>query len=188
MPYLYITEDNLENRQNYMYSPYSGKVFLEEYALTRRRFLAHVKEQQEDAGDVPPDTSQTYHRLESLCQDLGQHGMAPKTKEQLDLFVKTFEVRKRLYDDYTGERWKPVEGAGYGCIGRYLLFADALCMGFEGSGCLKYLSCLLKLDDTLLSLAGRMDLKGKRHFCKILYKEMESVQKIMDEAGCEVMI
>lgn len=41
MSYKYITSDNLEIKQDYMYSVYAGLDFLQAYYESRRRFIKH---------------------------------------------------------------------------------------------------------------------------------------------------
>lgn len=188
MLYPYITNNNFENRQDYMYSVYSGEAFLEQYARLRMDFLKQAGKSGGRPETGEKDLSHTYHCLEELGRNLDRQGLTQVTKRLLDLFVRTFEVRKRLYDDYTGKKCKPVKGAGYGGPGRYLLFADLLIKGYDESGCLKYLSCLLKLDDTLLSCAEKMSRQEALCFGGILHKEIEAVRKIADQAGCEVRV
>ena len=43
MSYKYITDDNLENRQNYMYSKFYGHEFLKEYRKMRIQYIDNLK-------------------------------------------------------------------------------------------------------------------------------------------------
>ncbi len=42
MNYKYITEDNLENKQTYMYSEYGGEDFLKAYVKSREDVIENI--------------------------------------------------------------------------------------------------------------------------------------------------
>lgn len=110
-----------------MYAPYGGLPFLEAYYQTRRPFLT------EDTSSFSTD------------------------RDRVNLFVRRFEVRKRLFAEYDRETGRPVIESGCHEIQNYMLLAAVTARAYEVFGSSKYLSCFLKLNDTLLSLAPGMD-------------------------------
>ncbi|NQV56695.1 MAG: hypothetical protein HQ503_12620 [Rhodospirillales bacterium] len=72
--------------------------------------------------------------------------------EMISPFVKKFEVFKRLYDTYGTDLLKST-GAQPASLACYVLFANCLAEYAERSRSLNALSTLLKLNDTLASVA-----------------------------------
>ena len=91
MLYKYITENNLIDKQNYMYSEYGGSDFLNEYRQIRERGIAGLKNQESWKEKI-------HVSYDELCQirKWCQGGKAGEAKEAFDLYLKAFEVRKRL--------------------------------------------------------------------------------------------
>ena len=105
MSYKYITENNLYNKQTYMYAEYEGKRFLEEY-LKSRKIARGMTEFSKPENRIESD-SMVYQDLKCIYSDIrkGDRDAVNRIKP----YVKTFEVRKRLYTEYLD--WKPTEKA-----------------------------------------------------------------------------
>ena len=67
--------------------------------------------------------------------------------------------------------------------GTYLLFAECLVFACQNTESLKYFSCLLKLDDTLLSVWEKMDAVQRDGLYRILEKELGIFRRIADGKG-----
>lgn len=159
MQYKYITGNNLEDTQNYMYAPYGGLPFLEAYYQTRRPFLtkdtgSFSTELLSACRSAAPGTAEAQLRgiLEALSSD-----PCSADRDRVNLFVRRFEVRKRLFAEYDRETGRPVIESGCHEMKNYMLLAAVTARAYEVFGSSKYLSCFLKLNDTLLSLAPGMD-------------------------------
>ena len=59
MDYIYVTENNLENRQKYTYSQYGGEDFLNAYMDSRKSFI-------EEKLIEPEPVHVTYNELSML--------------------------------------------------------------------------------------------------------------------------
>ncbi len=105
-----------------------------------------------------------------------------RIKALIDEYVKSFEVRKRIYTGYDGN-WKPLPGAGFEDYGSYLLLADCLLWMYQHTRCLKYFSCLLKLDDTLLSVENKLGSRQKEHLGSIIRQELGIFGHLAEEEG-----
>lgn len=184
MSYEYITNNNLFEKQNYMYSKYYGKQFLMDYIESRKlkKKLTYL-EGQEDTGDFK---SVTYHNLQQIHIRLQKPEENNKYTaiDELGQYVKSFEVRKRLYTEYRD--WKPIEGASFEEYESYLLFADCLLCAFALTGCLKFYSCVLKVDDTLLSLQDKLNSVQGEHLQRIIDKELEYFQSLLEKQGIQL--
>ena len=173
MLYKYITVNNLIDKQNYMYSEYGGSDFLNEYRQIRERGIAGLKNQESWKEKI-------HVSYDELCQirKWCQGGKAGEAKEAFDLYLKAFEVRKRLYTEYDN-LWKPVENAGYENYETYLVFAECLIVMYRQTRCMKYLSCLLKCNDTMLSVCRKFTNRQKGLLADILKGEVEIYDEIV---------
>jgi hypothetical protein len=135
-----------------MYSKYCGIDFLKAYIDSR-----NVKNKQlftQKAKAVTDPKSETTINLKSILSGLTNNSDTDSAIRELNGYVKSFEVRKRLYAGYID--WKPTEGAGFENYESYLVFAECLLQAYSLTGNFKYYSCLLKVDDTLLSLTSEL--------------------------------
>lgn len=162
MEYKYITENNLEHIQDYMYAQYGGNEFLRAYVQTRKTaflggeggdILSLIQKAFPDGASKP---SSTTAQLQALLESLYTEGRSVD-RTKLDQFIKRFEVRKRLFAEYDPASQRPVFESGYAGVQNYILLAAAVEKAYCQFHSLKYLNCLLKLNDTLLSLLSSME-------------------------------
>lgn len=187
MNYKYITEDNLENKQTYMYSSYGGVEFLKAYFSSRQNLSDRneMEEIQEKLNNEDGDIGTEVRReLDYIWQQI-QVGKEQKILFRLNEYVKSFEVRKRIYTKYL-ITWKPEENARYNDYESYLILAECLIGAYKYTDCLKYLSCLLKLDDTLLSIRSRLTKGQQEHLNSIVKQETSFVQLLCEKNGIQV--
>ena len=182
--YRYITNNNLKNRQDYMYSEYGGEEFLTAYSLTRENFIINCNIHEDiKAMDFLTEDSkslkgnETNQRLRKLMKSLEAGTWTKEVKAELDYYVKAFEVRKKLYDGYEQGVVRPKPNAKYDCIDNYFLLSNCAYLGYNLSNGLKYLNAMLKLDDTLLSVSDTMNDSGKIKLCALLKSEINSIAK-----------
>ncbi len=175
--YTYITETNLENRQDYMYSVYHGTKFLHAYRKTREVFLECVgnKAGNEFSLVETHESNETNKRLMVLAKNLVSGKWSDEEKKESDFFVKAFELRKRLYCAYQEASLRPVEEAGYDCVVNYILLSFCTYHSYLQTKSLKYLNTMLKVNDTLLSLAEKLTQAAKEQLGWLLRKEIDLV-------------
>lgn len=180
MKYKYITDNNLYNKQTYMYSDYEGLLFIRKYLDSRKSYL----EQHKSAGESisEKDISPTQRNLRRLLYNLDCGEYDEKTIGTVNQYVKSFEVRKRIYTGYDSD-WKPLENAGFEDYACYLLLADCLIFVYCRTNCLKYFSCLLKLNDTLLSVQNKLGAADREYLGKIITQELEFFWLLADGNG-----
>ena len=121
--------------------------------------------------------------LQKICKSL-QSGNHKEVMGTLNEYVKSFEVRKRLYTGY-GDARKPLKDSGFEDYESYLIFAACLLSAYQHSKCLKYFNCLLKLDDTLLSVQDKLGDSLKEFLCSIVSDEMDFFHQIARENGID---
>lgn len=185
MAYEYITDNNLYKKQTYMYSEYRGVDFLKDYLDSRHKCIDSQKTQIE--GILPcaesPDDSVQRDFMEIL-QKLKTGDCSKEIINTMNAYTKSFEVRKRIYSCYDSH-WKPVESAGFENYHSYLLFADCLLHMYQSTGCLKYFSCLLKVDDTLLSIQSRLPERLQGYFSQLISRELDAFYQLAHENGMD---
>lgn len=175
MNYKYITEDNLENKQTYMYSEYGGEDFLTAYVKSRENAIANVHLE---------GVHNTYTELKYIWKNIRDaEVIEAEIKDRIDLYVKTFEVRKRLYTGYD-EMWKPCKNT-YRDYVNYLLLGNILIVAFRKTGCAKYASCLMKLTDSLISVMKYLNEAEQCELADILGSELEIYGKLKKIGGTQ---
>lgn len=182
--YKYITKDNLEQTQNYMYTEYGGEAFLHEYMISRREYLYRQQNGvQADFDQLAEGVSGwLFNKIQLAHQALTVGLLRDAGKDALDFLLKVFELRKRIYTEYPCG-YKPKEDSGYREFGRYLLFGQLISQAYTLTGNMKYLNTLLKLDDTLISLEIQMKDTEKACVCSLLRVEMQAVKNIITKQG-----
>ncbi|MBE6035706.1 MAG: hypothetical protein E7222_13565 [Clostridiales bacterium] len=190
MEYKYITENNLENRQNYMYSSFNGNKFLNTYISTREKVLLSIGKTHNNELIMNEEITAEFNQLRSKVTDHNidlRFQMINQLKEmetgylnlsEIDLFVKTFEVRKRLYHLYS-VNFKPINEEDYKDNELYLIFSIVMCLAYEKTSNLKYLNSLLKVNDILISLYFNDSKRLNNDYLSIvLNKEIGYVNKL----------
>lgn len=185
MAYKYITEDNLYNKQTYMYSEYGGIDFLKEYVFSRQQYLDDHKDMKsisteyEWEGDKSNDVICELLRIK---QALKADTYNSTVMDLMNSYTKSFEVRKRVYEKYDNN-WKPVGNKRFEDYEAYLLLAECLGLSYEHTKCLKYFSCMLKVVDTLLSIQDKLrdELKGILYL--VIQKELAFFNQLMEQNG-----
>ena len=163
MDYIYITDDNLENRQKYTYSEYNGNEFLNAYENSRLIYIKEVEASQE--------SHITYIELSNLLFKLSkEYQIDEKDNVLIDSYVKSFEVRKRIYSLYD-EHWNPKSDDRTDYI-NYILLAKILIRMYNSTKNLKYINCLMKVGDTCLSISNKMPLSLRFELKNILKHEL----------------
>lgn len=186
MAYEYITDNNLYNKQNYMYSKYRGGDFLKEYMDSRRKCMdsiSFVNIEVEPLNEVCDDMVQK--DLSEILRKLEEQDCDRDLIDRMNAYTKTFEVRKRIYSAYDS-RWKPVKDAVFENYKSYLLFADCLLHMYENTRCLKYFSCLLKVDDTLLSVRNHLKKEHIGYLGKIINCELNVFNQLAYDNGIDL--
>ncbi len=99
MSYKYITDNNLYEKQTYMYSEYKGMDFLKEYLDSRKACL----DCQEDSGEGILIQEETLHSpvqrdLLEIVQKLNMGNYSKEVMNSVNAYTKSFEVRFRARD------------------------------------------------------------------------------------------
>lgn len=177
MSYKYITDNNLYEKQNYMYSEFGGTEFLADYINSRKKYLNSVEHRDIAAPEYHCATGQ---ELQGILKKLKAGQAERETIDLINSYTKSFEVRKRIYTNYD-DNFKPSPDAGFEDYDSYLLFAECLVLMYRQTGCLMYFNCLLKVDDTLLSVWEKLQKYQKECMSQIICHELDCFYQIVNE-------
>ena len=97
--------------------------------------------------------------------------------------MKTFEVRKRIYTAYDAN-WVPMTTDRTDYV-NYILLAKVLIGMYKKTSCLKYVNCLLKIDDTLLSIKDSMPLSCQLELQGVLTEELGIYENLRNKIDSE---
>lgn len=204
MGYEYTVENNIEKPLRYNYTTYRGVEFMRDWYTEREDAIiqigeaiqetspsivelflfAELEEKQKRIEEI--ETAGIFYLLKYAL--LNNKEISSFLKGRLDGYVKTFEVRKRLYPLYS-LYFKPMDEEKYDDISLYVDFACICAAAFEKYRDLRYLNVLLKINDTLLSqfkdpsvLLKHSDQVGMRYSLK---KEVDYITEICQRKGIE---
>lgn len=185
MAYKYITDNNLYEKQTYMYSEYNGISFIMEYLDSRWDFQNKLQvntAQRAVSDNAKIEDNPTKKDLKRILCELRLEKCNEDLIDAVNRYTKSFEVRKRIYTGYDNQR-KPLEGADFRDYESYLLLADCMISMYYNTKCLKYFNCLLKIDDTLLSIQNELDCLCEDYLSKVVKQELDIFYQLSDEKG-----
>lgn len=155
--YQYANGALLEEPNNYFYSNYQGKAFIE--AWRQNRLTVRNTESVCPPSSVFKPVGQIDELkifTNRLLVDLLDSNPAARDY-WLPRLVKKFEVSKRIYNAYQQEPpHRPAAGADYHNLDDYLLFGQLLSEAFISNKQIQLVNVMLKLMDTLVSQASVM--------------------------------
>ena len=126
-----------------------------------------------------------YEHLENLYSETIEDNHDLNVKIKLDLWVKKFEVSKRLFAEYD-ENLKPVDKTKYQEMGSYIRYAEIMERAYNTTLKLPYLNVLLKVLDTLIACRDRLNQQQKSRLAWLIGQEKEHVQTLAYKRGVEI--
>ncbi|MCE2595581.1 hypothetical protein K6Y31_12195 [Motilimonas cestriensis] len=184
MTYPYDQGNLFDQPQSYQYSAYQPDL-LAQWQRARQSTLQQLDNPRPLSLVKPVNlTNQANYASEllltNICLELRQGKICQKNEDWLVIFIKKFEVSKRLFTEYeTSLPFRPSQGAGYHSLTCYLLLGEALVHQWQQTQASYLLSCLLKLCDSLTSQLALMDSSQSCHFAWLLEKEQAMVLQLM---------
>jgi hypothetical protein len=155
-----------------MYSEYGGIKFINDYVYSRRNYLKANKPQNVNWGGYESTSNTVRNILIELWNNISKGNYSDENMDKVNSYTKSFEVRKRIYSDYD-IHMRPVNNEEFEDYESYLIFADIMEKTYDYTKCLKYFSCLLKVDDSLLSVEALLDAGLKGHLAAIISHELD---------------
>lgn len=193
MEYPYVHGDLLESPQNYQYSHYVGQDFINSWREQRRSLLNHLELSDAlvmlerplllpaitQGREAAPNRIVLEQLLAML--DTGKYD-ALDIRKQLAPWVKVFEVRKRLHGTFN-ELGRPIDELDFRDAPLYLIFAslmEAACSRYME---MPYLNALLKVMDTLTSIAASMNNSEQMLLAWLVLREATHVGLLCERLG-----
>lgn len=184
MGYKYITCDNLADTQDYMYSEYLGQKFIEQYFESRYIYTKNNSMDVQTAMHKMLETcsscSECFTMLRNLYSQISEKNTALPL-QQICLFQKRFEVKKRLYSSYKTSTSIGNSGEEYRDLNPYLLLSAILLETYRRTNSLSCFSTYLKINDTLISCCNAMTQEQQNVLEALICNEVALVKKLLKE-------
>lgn len=178
MQYNYITDNNLENIQRYMYSKYYGMEFiLEFFSICRKNFIEDDNIEQIEFEKYI--NSNTTKELAQIWCAMKRSEEDKQFENRIEWYIKKFEVSKKIYRRYT-DLGKAIIKSGCDEYPAYILLELILLQKYEENKSLRYLNCILKLSDTIFSLKSQMNSELEKAISFIAKKELFFIQELLE--------
>lgn len=172
MKYEYCKGDLLLEPQKYQYTQFQGKAFIEAWQESRQSLEIGLPSPERLSLTSVTNGSNTQTKLQQICSDMRTKHGVNNIDAWLLIFLKKFEVSKRLYGKYsTTPPHRCVDKSDFLALTPYLLFAEALILACHREHQMYYLSALLKLVDSLGTQVERMTRSESGQFAWILQQE-----------------
>ena len=195
MEYEYTETDRINAPHTYMYTKYHGKDFLNVYFFNRGKFLEEFAQQSDyihqalnyfnNPGnflDSEQDKQSTNYHLTCLIRHILDDRSKNDVYKKISAYTKKYEVSKKLYGTYDTDL-KPICD-DYETIEPYILLAAACGLYYSKHGNMKFLNCLLKLGDTIVSCKDKIkNSKLKQVAAIAVGLELTLVRQLMGKYG-----
>lgn len=177
--YPYASGDLLEVRNNYSYSSFQGRAFLDSWRLQRTGCVATLLFDSTEAQS-PARTSPTRQLLTNLLKSLQCGSFSQEDARLLDTLIQRFEVTKRLHGEYNAA-FRPTDLKDYKSLEEYVCLAEVLEASYAMHGGLPRLNALLKCLDTLTALAGQLNAGQAARLATLVDREHMHVEALEDK-------
>lgn len=193
--YSYSRGDRLEDRNRYSYTPFVGKVFLDEWQSERTSVLSqcpthvapppawHVQSFTPISGDMVKATAPL---MEWVYGQLGQDAPAAETETFLWNLMDRFENVKRFHEAYN-ERFRAVDKTAYLNTELYVRAAEIFHLAYAKDYGLPYLNVFLKVVDTLCAMFAQLNDDQKARLAWLIETERQCIEELVANHGtCRV--
>jgi hypothetical protein len=179
LSYQYAKGDLLLSPQDYQYSQYQGQTLIDNWQASRQALLVKLPQ----AMPLPITVIEyktnsgfdTHALLSKLCLAYREQNESEFTQYWLPVFIKKFEVSKRLFSLYQFDAPHRKQTDDYRNLQPYLYLAECLIHQWTLTPKSYLLSCLLKLSDTLATQVGNMTTEQAQQLAWIVEQELRIV-------------
>lgn len=181
MHYPYTDNDNLASPLTYQYSQYLGADFIVAWRDERRKVLA--------SASVPslPSLSLADHTASLLIPAVKLLRNGQLLSDEFLLWpvrlLKKFEVTKRLYSHYNSQVPFRRQSDDFNGLHNYFLLAEICYRQWLFQRHSYWLSCALKLTDTLCSQRQKMTATELSQLAWIVTLELDVINSMLEEKG-----
>lgn len=200
--YWYTKSDLLEDPEKYQKSPFLGLEFMINYLNKRNSVITHLQESQkfkkkaeisEYIDNIKIKFSEIITKEEIYLEELlkaiiNEKKLQSKDKqldELIDIFLKKFEVKKRLYLLYDNNFKDKTKN--FKKLINYILLAHLCIIRYHETLNLKFLNTLLKINDTTCSQLDYIkNSTEKKLLVESLKDEIEIIKNLCNKKGVEL--
>ncbi len=175
MDYPYAAGDLIETPNNYFYSQYCGRDFVEVWRRSRAEVLARLP------AEIPPEDAKPADPASRQSVDLLERAIAGDVNLR-ESFVKKFEIHKRVHEGYDTE-FRALDKTARRDLRLYLRAADLFQAIYEEGGALRHLNTYLKCLDTLCGLAESLPAELSARLAWHLRREAAHIDALMAARG-----
>jgi len=198
--YPYASGDLLSNPNTYFYTPYEGIKFVESWKQSRADVTADIGE------EAPPPVNRKSEPLPEVMKRIND-GSAVKTETILDslyvqmnvkkndngvdifvplnIFLKRFEVSKRIYKAY-GKEFRVHDKDDYNDLTLYLYTAEVFESAYRLTGKMQYINALLKCVDILCAFNKEINKHCRRRVAWLIGRERHHIIALAESIGVSV--
>ncbi len=199
--YYYASGDKLgDGRNSYFYTTYHGKAFFDCWKESREEL--GISKSEASIVKLFGDASIALENITSVL--LSEEGILaedmldtlnisfdekcenPLALKHIDKLVKRFEVTKRVYSRYQGNRYVAADKEAYRDLKLYLKMAVIFSKGYEQTVRLPYLNALLKIIDSLSSQMSLINHEYHFYLEYLVTKEKEYISGLANKLGVEI--
>lgn len=206
MDYRYSISDLLEKPQKYHMSPFEGLEFFDSYIVSRKTVLEIINHKNKELtqfeeiiknfqnkalsfnfNQIQQSKISTEDLFIYLCYNLQNKSIKKEELKIIKIFVKKFEIKKRIFDFYNSDFKDNSEN--YSNLTNYILLSTICLLRFLDSKNLKYLNTFLKINDTICSQINKI--KNQIDFSLlnfILNSEIEQISNLCTKKGLELKL
>ena len=201
--YQYSNDNLLENPQKYQKTPFLGIEFLESYLSSRENYAKNLQSKSkkkitvkeviqkfEQTENPQKIISKEKFSLEKLLRSLlisndNSQKDFPEYDFIIDIFLKKFEVKKKLFTEYNFKFQEQTED--YKNLKNYIYFSLLCLFYYNKTKNLKFLNVVMKLNDTICSQIEKINEEEQIIFFKyILLNEKKCIFQICKNKGIEI--
>ena len=180
MNYTYKSNDPLEQKIKYEYSPYLGEVFIESWISYRNEFKINKKDFNlpKSARIVEYDSDSNIINTENYINYLKYKVSDSNNPEEnllnnINWLIKRFEIHKRIYESYLKTKKGGIGKGDYRNLKLYIDFAELLILSTNTYFHLPSLNALIKCLDIILSYFVYFSDQDKIRISNAIDKERE---------------
>lgn len=186
--YKYCKKDLLKHPEKYQMTPYEGVKFLQAYSDLRHQVIEKLNvnyntnferfvTENFHTNEIPEDFIDTNKFLKLVLTEKIIQNLNKNNEEILDIFLKKFEVKKKLFTRYD-KQYKEITD-DYFDLRNYILLSANFVVAYQQTMNLKYLNTSLKLNDLVISNIEKvLDKCYRELFFMILQLEVDCINNL----------
>ena len=193
MNYNYCDKDLLEFPEKYQMSTFSGIKFIHSYLNLRNNVLVKLNVDNDKSFErtiienfvsdkISMDYIHTTKFLSLTLIDKINKKTVKQNEEILEIFLKKFEVRKKIFTEYDKQIKEITKD--YFDLRNYILLSANFIVSYQQTLNLKYLNVCLKLNDLIISKLDQIREKQfKELFYLIIQIELDCIKQLCLKKG-----